>query len=64
MVRRMTARAELSSVATRLHELVERVTSIADDLGGDERDDIGQELFEVERTLRSAERRLNRVIDR
>jgi hypothetical protein len=60
----MTARAELSSVATRLHELVGRVTEIADNLGGSERDDVGPELYEVERMLRSAERRLGRVLDR
>lgn len=60
----MTARAELSSVATRLHELVGRVEEIANRLGADEKDDVGPELFEVERTLRSAERRLNRVMDR
>ena len=60
----MTARAELSSVATRLHELVTRVGDIADGLGGAEKDDVGPELFEVERALRSAERRLNRVLDR
>jgi hypothetical protein len=60
----MTARAELSSVATRLHELVARVTEIAETLAGAEKDDVGPELFEVERTLKTAERRLNRVLDR
>lgn len=60
----MTARAELSSVATRLHELLGRVSEIAEALGLDEKDDVGPELFEVERSLRSAERRLNRVLDR
>ncbi len=59
----MTARAELSSVATRLHELVNRVTEIANGLAVDEKEDVGPELFEVERTLRTAERRLNRVLD-
>lgn len=64
MVLGMTTHAELSSVATRLHELVGRVTEIADRLAADERDEVGPELFEVERTLRTAERRLNRVLDR
>lgn len=59
----MTARAELSSVSTRLEELVKRVTDIADGLAGDERDSLGPDLYEVERTLRAAERRLRRVID-
>jgi hypothetical protein len=60
----MTARAELSSVATRLHELVARVGQIAEGLAGDEKESVGPELFEVERTLRAAERRLTRVLDR
>ena len=59
----MSARAELSSVSTRLHELVSRVSEIADRLADAERDEVGPELFEVERTLRTAERRLNRVLD-
>ncbi|MDE3204266.1 MAG: hypothetical protein KGQ66_08575 [Acidobacteriota bacterium] len=60
----MTARAELSSVATRLGELVGRVAEIANGLGGDDKDEVGPELFEVERMLRNAERRLSRVLDR
>lgn len=51
-------------MATRLHELLGRISEIADGLGHDEKDEVGPELFEVERTLRSAERRLNRVLDR
>jgi ElaB/YqjD/DUF883 family membrane-anchored ribosome-binding protein len=59
----MTARAELSSVSTRLEELVKGVTDIADGLAGEERDRLSSDLYEVERTLRAAERRLRRVID-
>ena len=59
----MTAHAELSSVSTRLEELVKRVTDIADGLAGDERDQLAPDLYEVERSLRAAERRLRRVID-
>lgn len=60
----MTARAELSSVSTRLDELVASVGQIADGLVAGERDDVGPELFEVERMLRAASRRLSRVLDR
>jgi len=60
----MTTSAELSSLSTGLHELVGRITEIADRLGNDERDAVGADLFEVERTLRAAERRLNRLLDR
>jgi hypothetical protein len=60
----MTTHAELSSVATGLTELASRVTAIADRLSADEKDDLGPGLFEVERSLRTAERRLNRLLGR
>jgi hypothetical protein len=60
----MPSRAELSSLATGLHELVERVAGISGGLSTYELDSIGQELLEVERSLRSAERRLGRLLDR
>jgi hypothetical protein len=55
----MSARAELSSVATSLDELVGRITRIAEGLSGDEREVVGPDLFEVERSLRAARRRLS-----
>ena len=58
----MTARAELSSVSTGLEELVKRVTDIAEGLSGDEKEQLAPDLYEVERTLRAAERRLRRVV--
>ena len=51
-------------MSTRLHELVGRIGEIADGMAGDEREDVGPELYEVERALKAAERRLNRVLDR
>jgi hypothetical protein len=54
---------QLSSVATALGELTDRVTGIAESLSGTERDDLALGLFEVERTLRSAGRRLDRIVD-
>ena len=57
----MSARAELSSVATSLDELLARVTRIAEGLAGDDRDVVGPDLYEVERSLRSARRRLSAV---
>lgn len=54
----------MSSVSTRLQELLGRITEIADGLGADEREDMAAELYEVERTLRAAARRLSRVVDR
>ena len=60
----MTTRAELSSVATGLEELATRITRIADGLAANERDSVGPDLFEVERTLRAANRRLGRLLDK
>jgi len=60
---RMSVRAELSSVSTSLDELVGRISRIADALSGDERDVVGPDLFEVERALRSARRRVSRIVD-
>ena len=47
-----------------MEELLKRVTEIADGLAGMERDVVGPDLYEVERSLRSAQRRLRRIIDR
>jgi len=59
----MTARAELSSCATALDELAGRITLITDGLTPAERDGLGAELYEVERTLSAARRRLERIVD-
>lgn len=54
-------RAELSSVGTQLADLTKRVTEAAEvyETGG--REDVSHELFEVERSLRAASRRLDRA---
>jgi hypothetical protein len=59
----MTPRAELSSLATGMDELLSRVTAIAEQLHGPDQEVVGPELYEVERTLRSAQRRLSRILD-
>jgi hypothetical protein len=59
----MSARAELSSVATALDELAQRVAAIGDGLSGEERDALRSDLFEVERALGTASRRLSRALD-
>ena len=55
--------AELSSVATVLGELAERVTAIADGYARGERDDLANELYRVEQALVGAQRSLSRVLD-
>jgi hypothetical protein len=56
-------RAELSALATALADLVDRVGELAGGLSGAARDDVGQDLFEVERSLQAASRRLSRVVN-
>ncbi|MDQ6615958.1 MAG: hypothetical protein M3083_14785 [Actinomycetota bacterium] len=59
----MSARAELSSVATALDELARRVANIGEHLTGAERDALSADLLEVERALGNAVRRLSRALD-
>lgn len=56
--------AELSSLATALEELLRRITAMAERVTGADRDAVVSELFEVERTLGAAHRRLTRILDR
>lgn len=54
--------AQLSSVATGLGEMIQRVSDAADGLRGDGRDDLAGDLYEVERSLQAAARRLAAVV--
>ena len=57
-------RAQLSSVATALGELTSRVTDAADRYQAAEVEDVAAELYEVERALTNAGRRLDAVVRR
>jgi hypothetical protein len=59
----MTARAELSSLSTGLEDLVGRVIRITEELEGPDRDELGPGLYEVERAMQVALRRLQQVLD-
>lgn len=59
----MTSGAELSSVATALDELTKRVSGLAEGMSGTDRDDVAITLYEVERSLATAQRRLGRVVE-
>lgn len=59
----MSAGPQLSSVATALAEMTGRITGIADEFAGTERDDIAATLYEVERSLQAASRRLEKLVD-
>jgi hypothetical protein len=54
-------RPELSSVSTALDELTRRLSAMADASVGAEQD-ISVELFEIERSLRGAQRRLHKLV--
>jgi hypothetical protein len=56
--------AHLYSLSTALDELTARVTAIADDLAGAPREDMAADLYEVERNLQAAARRLHALVDR
>ena len=58
------ARAELSSLSTALAEITRRVAGIAESAAGEKDDEVSNELFAVERALRGAGRRLERLTSR
>lgn len=53
---------QLSSIASALSELTDRLTAIADGLNGTEREDLATALYEVERSLRTGNRRLDEIL--
>jgi hypothetical protein len=54
-------RAELSALATSLDDLTRRITTMADRFAGTTRTDVADGLYEVERSLLTAARKLDRV---
>ena len=57
-------RAQLSSTASSLDELIARITATADVLSGAGDEDLSVDLYEVERSLKTGARRLASVIRR
>ena len=55
-------RAELAALATSLDELAARVTAAGDRFQGSPRADLADGLYEVERSLLTASRKLDRVL--
>jgi len=58
----MSSGAELSSIHTALEGLTQRISGFADSLAGTDRDDIASALYEVERSLSTAQRRLEKIV--
>jgi hypothetical protein len=58
----MSLAPQLSSVSTALTELTARLGALAEELSADHRDDVAGALFEIERSLATAGRRLERLL--
>jgi hypothetical protein len=56
--------AQLSSLSSALDDLARRVTEVAEQCQGSPRADLAAELYEVERHLVTAARRLKGLLDR
>jgi hypothetical protein len=54
--------AQLTSVGTALDELTRRVTELAETYAGSAEEQVAGELYEIERTLQQAARRLERIV--
>jgi hypothetical protein len=54
--------AQLSSLSSSLTELQERLTRLAEGFQGSPREDVAADLFEVERLLQGASRRLQSLV--
>jgi hypothetical protein len=57
-------RAPLAAVATALDELTRRITELADDHQRGTDEQLAAELYEIERALQQAARRLDRLVRR
>jgi hypothetical protein len=53
---------ELSSLASSLDQVAQRVTAIADEHAHTPREDVAHELYEIERVLQAALRRLEKLV--
>ncbi|HEY9555135.1 MAG TPA: hypothetical protein VIR58_00285 [Acidimicrobiales bacterium] len=56
--------AQLSALSTALDDLTTRITGLADGYQGSPREDVAADLFDVERNLRAASRRLSALLTR
>lgn len=56
--------AHLSSLSTALEDLTERITSLADGYQESPREDVAADLYDVERHLQAASRRLRSLVNK
>ena len=55
--------AELSSLSTAIDELSQRVSTFIDEANVQKREDVAADLLEVERALKTAGRRLRKLVE-
>jgi hypothetical protein len=55
-------RPQLASLATAINEITQRITRLADDCAGAPEENTASELYEIERILLQAARRLDRLV--
>ena len=58
----MSIEADLLSLSSTLDQMLERLESLAGEVSGTDRDELLGGIYDVERHLRSANRRLNRTL--
>lgn len=58
----MSLHSDLTSVLSTLDQVLERLGEAAEEVDGSEREDLLVDIYEVERHLRAAARRLNRTV--
>ncbi len=56
--------AQLSSLSTALDDLTHRIVALADGYQDSPREDVAADLYEVERHLQAATRRLRSLVDK
>jgi hypothetical protein len=54
--------AHLSSLSSALEDLTDRITALANGYQGSPREDVAADLFDVERNLQAAHRRLRALV--
>ena len=55
--------AELSSLSTAIEELGQRISTFIDEANVQKREDVAADLLEVERALKTAGRRLRKLVE-
>lgn len=59
----MSLHADLASMQSTLDQVLVRVTEAVEVVRGTDRDDLLGDLYEIERSLQAAQRRLRRALD-